>query len=159
MSTRATTLALLTTAASGLGSAAMAGEQQLEFRLVTIPVEAKNLEPPNFDGQNVMLLKARGVAYFKDGRVAAKDFVHSADLNKGSGPFYGYSTYTFDDGSTLTARYAGTLRAGQPMRGDYTVVSGTGVFAGVKGTGTFDAVPHKLTGANLFNGRFTITTP
>jgi hypothetical protein len=30
------------------------------------------------------------VAYLKDGRVAARDFVHGADLNKGSGPFFNY---------------------------------------------------------------------
>ena len=43
--------------------------------------------------------------------------------------------------------------------GEYTVVSGTGAYAGAKGTGTFDGVSSKLTGANLLNGKFTITTP
>lgn len=138
---------------------ASAGEQVLEFRLVVKPVEMKSFEAPNVDGQVVALMKMHGVAFFKDGRVASKDFIFNTDFNKGSGPFFGYSTYQFEDGSTITARFAGTQRTGQPMRGDYTIVSGTGVFAGAKGTGAFDSVPHKLTGANLFSGRFVVTTP
>lgn len=139
--------------------AAAAGEQTLEFRLVVMPVEAKTLEAPSVAGQAVSLMKMHGVAFFKDGRVAAKDFIFNTDFNRGSGPFFGYSTYQFEDGSTITARFAGTQRAGQPMHGDYTIESGTGVFAGAKGTGAFDSAPHKLTGANLFNGRLSITMP
>ena len=138
---------------------AVSAEHNLEFKLVVMPVEVKNFEIPNIEGQNVSLMKMNGVAYFKDGRVASKNFVFNTDYNKGSGPFFGYSTYQFEDGSTLTARFAGTQRAGQPVHGEYTVLSGTGVYAGAKGTGTFDAVPHKLTGASLLNGKFSISTP
>jgi len=109
--------------------------------------------------QNVALMKMHGVAFFKDGRVASKNFVFNVDYNKGAGPFFGYSTYQFEDGSSITARFAGTQRTGQPVHGEYTVLSGTGTYAGAKGTGTFDAVPHKLTGANLLSGKFSITTP
>jgi hypothetical protein len=139
---------------------AVAAEHNLEFRLVVMPVEVKSFEIANIEGQNVSLMKMNGVAFFKDGRVAAKNFVFQIDYSKGSGPFFGYSTYTFDDGSSLTARFAGTNRTGQPVHGEYTVLSGTGVYAGVKGTGSFDAVPHKLTGgASLLNGKFSLTTP
>ena len=92
-----------------------------------------------------------GVAFFKDGRVASKEFIYNSDSNKGSGPFFGYSTCQFEDGSTITARFGGTQRAGQPIHGEYTVLSGSGVYAGAKGTGSFDGVAHKLTGANLLN--------
>lgn len=101
-----------------------------------------------------------GAAFFKDGRVASKEFIFSGDFSKGSGPFLGYSTYQFEDGSTIVARFAGTQRAGQPVHGDYTVVSGTGVYAGAKGTGSFDSAPHKFTGGvSLVNGKFAVTTP
>jgi hypothetical protein len=145
--------------ACSFGQAATAGEQVLEFKLLTKPIEAKVLEAPNVDGQVVILNRMYGAAFFKDGRVASKEFIFSADYNKGSGPFFGYSTYQFEDGSTITARFAGTSRAGQLLRGDYTVISGTGTYAGAKGTGSFDGVPHRLTGASLYNGKFTITTP
>jgi hypothetical protein len=136
-----------------------AAELSLEFKLVVMPVEVKSFDIVNIEGQSVALMKMSGVAYFKDGRVAAKNFVFQTDYNKGSGPFFGYSTYQFEDGSTITARFAGTLRAGQPIHGEYAVLSGTGVYAGVKGSGTFDGVPHKLSGANLLNGKFSLITP
>ena len=142
-----------------LAQDALAAEHNLEFKLVVMPVEVKSFDIANVEGQNVSLMKMAGVAFFKDGRVASKNFVFNVDYNKGSGPFFGYSTYQFEDGSSLTARFAGTQRAGQPIHGEYTVLSGTGAYAGAKGTGTFDAAPHKLTGASLLNGKFAITTP
>ena len=156
MSSTAVVLAVL---AFTLGRPAAAGEHNLEFKLVVKAVEVKSLDAPNVEGQSVALMKMHGVAFFKDGRVASKDFIYNSDLNKGSGPYFGYSTYQFEDGSSITARFAGTQRAGQPIHGEYTVLSGTGAYAGAKGTGTFDAAPHKLTGANLLNGKFSITTP
>jgi hypothetical protein len=141
------------------GNQVAAAEHNLEFKLVVKPIEVKSLDVANVEGQSVTLMKMHGVAFFKDGRVASKDFVLGTDYNKGSGPFFGYSTYQFEDGSTITARFAGTQRAGQPIHGEYTVLSGTGAYAGAKGAGTFDGAPHKLTGANLLNGRLVITTP
>jgi len=145
--------------ACAVGHVAIAGEQVLEFKLVTMPIEVKTLEVPNVDGQVVVLNKMRGAAFFKDGRVASKEYIFSADFNKGAGPFFGYSTYQFEDGATITSRFTGTSRAGELLHGDYTVISGTGVYAGVKGSGSFDATPHKLNGAYVFNGKFVITTP
>ncbi len=150
---------VLTALACAFGQGAIAGEHVLEFKLVVKPIDVKTLEAPNIEGQSVTLMKAHGTAFFKDGRVASKEFIQSSDYNKGSGPFFGYSTYQFEDGSSITARYAGTNRAGQPIHGEYTVVSGTGAYAGAKGTGVFDGVPSKFTGAFLLNGKFTISTP
>lgn len=102
------------------GQPTKAGEQLLEFRLVVRPLDVKGFEAPDVDGQVVSLMKMHGVAFFKDGRVASKDFIFNTDFNKGSGP---------------------------------------GAFAGAKGSGAFDSVAHKLSSANLFNGRFTVATP
>src|SRR5437773_5224711 len=159
MSKQTPAAVVLTVLACAFGQVATAGEQVLEFKLVVKAIAVKSLEAPNIEGQSVTLTKMHGVAFFKDGRVASKEFIFNTDYNKGSGPFFGYSTYQFEDGSSITARFAGTARAGQPTHGEYTVISGTGVYAGAKGTGTFDGVPSKLTGANLLNGKFTITTP
>ncbi len=143
-----------------VGPTATAADHALDFKLVIKPLEVKGLEAPNVEGQVVFLNKMYGVAAFKDGRTASKEFIFSGDYNKGSGPFLGYSTYQFEDGSTIVARFAGTQRAGQPVRGEYTVISGTGVYAGAKGSGSFDGVPHKFTGGvNLLSGKFAISTP
>jgi len=108
-------------------STALAGEQVLEFKLVTKPIDYKITEVANVEGQTVGSGKLFGVAVFKDGRIGVKEFVNSSDLLKGSGPFFGYSTYTFEDGS-ITARYTGSVKDGRST-GEYTILSGTGAYA------------------------------
>ena len=66
---------------------ALAGEQVLEFKLVTTPVDVKVFEAANLDGQSLSAGKYFGVAYFKDGRIAVKNFVSSGEVLKGSAPF------------------------------------------------------------------------
>ena len=49
-------------------SSALAGEQVLEFKLVTKPIDVKVIEAANVEGQTVVSGKFFGVAVFKDGR-------------------------------------------------------------------------------------------
>ena len=67
-------------------STALAGEQVLEFKLIIKPIDVKVTEAANVEGQTVMSGKFFGVTVFKDGRIGVKEFVHSADLLKDSGP-------------------------------------------------------------------------
>ena len=152
-------LTLVLVALASTYQPACAADQVLEFKLVTRNTEVKMHEAKNVEGQNIGVAKAHGVAYFKDGRVASKDFVTSWDYNKGVGPFSGYSTYTFEDGSTITARFTGNARSPGQVRGDYAVLSGTGSFAGVKGSGSFETTPAKFPDASLMNGKFSLSTP
>ena len=139
-------------------SVAFAGEQLLEFKFVTKRIDAKIVEAPKIDGQTLMVSKAFGVAYFKDGRIAVKDFVFSADLLKGAGPIRGYSTYTFEDGSSITASFTGEIKEGVP-HGVYTILSGTGTYANATGKGSFDGIPSRFEGASLLNGKLEVKTP
>ena len=91
----------------------LAGEQVLEFKLVTKAIDPKVVQASNIEGQTMSTRNAFGVAFFKDGRVAAKDFIVSTDLRKGAGPIRGHSTYTFDDGSSITASFTGEFKEGR----------------------------------------------
>lgn len=138
-------------------STAVAGEQVLEFKLVTKPIDVKVIEAANVEGQTVMSGKFFGVAVFNDGRIGVKEFVNSSDLLKGSGPFFGYSTYTFEEGS-ITARYTGSAKDGKST-GEYTILSGTGAYANAKGTGTIESAPNPFKGVNLLNIKLVVKTP
>ena len=138
-------------------STALAGERVLEFKLVTKPIDIKVTEAPNIEGQSVASGKYFGVAIFKDGRIGVKEFISTYDFLKGSGPFFGYSTYTFEDGS-ITARYTGTAKDGKAT-GEYTILSGTGAYANATGTGTIESAPNPFKGVNLLNIKLVVRTP
>jgi len=137
-------------------STAVAGERVLEFKLVTKPIDLKVIEAANVEGQTVVSGKF-GVAVFSDGRIGVKEFVNTSDLLKGSGPFFGYSTYTFEDGS-ITARYTGSAKDGKST-GEYTILSGTGAYANATGTGTIESAPNPFKGVNLLNIQLVVKTP
>ncbi len=149
---------LSVTALVATSTIAFAGEQVLEFKLVTRLVNPTVLEAAYIEGQTMIASKAVGVAYFKDGRVASKDFIVTLDLRSGSGAYKGYSTYTFEDGSSITASFTGERKGGE-SHGIYTIVSGTGIYANATGTGSFDSVPTKFKDATLYNGKFDVKTP
>jgi hypothetical protein len=158
---RKSTLGMLVGAAAlfAVPTTLLAAEQNLEFKFVVMPTDLKVVQAPNIDGQILSAGKYFGVAFFKDGRVAVKDFVSAGDLKNGLGPVRGYSTYTFEDGSSITASYVGEFKA-TGAHGDYTVLSGTGLYDKATGTGGWDAVPTKWTdGAVLLTGQFHVKTP
>ena len=136
----------------------MAGEQTLKFRLVTKQLSGSYLEVANVEGRSVGAGEYAGVAVFDDGRIAYKNFVLTTDGSDAEGSYAGYSTYTFQNGDSLTLRFTGGWGP-QGDAGDYEVLSGTGTFTDAKGTGHFAAVDEPWDGAELYEGSFTITLP
>src|SRR5215207_9849443 len=79
-------------------TAALAGEQILEFKLVTKMIDPKIVQAANIDGQTMMTSNAFGVAFFKDGRSQRRTSSFRMTCAKARAP----CTYTFDDGSSIT---------------------------------------------------------
>lgn len=113
----------------------------------------------DIEGQMVSTGRYGGTAVFADGRIANKEFTFSFDFRNGAGPFYGYSTYTFTDGSSLVMRFEGVVEPGKPMLGRYTVLGGSGVYKGATGTGQFEKIDDPWEKANLYKGVLNISTP
>jgi len=138
---------------------ARAAERTLEFRLVTKTIEPRALDAPNVENQSITQSKAFGVGIFSDGRIVTKEYVFAADFNKGLGPVFGYSTYAFDDGSTLTLRFTLESKPNGVGHGEYKILSGTGAYAGATGMGTLDRVASQFKQVGVWNVRLVVTTP
>ncbi len=140
------------------GTAAMAEDQTLGFRLIIHTIESTVFETPVQEGHVIGVDNAKGSAVFDDGRLADKTFVDSYDINNGVGTFTGYSVYSFVDGSSISASFEATLNA-DGVIGVYTVLGGTGAYEGAQGTGSFASVEAPWEGASLFDGEFKLVLP
>ncbi len=138
-----------------LGHAVGAAEQTLRFRLVTQQVGPPSALP-EIGGHKVNVGQYMGVATFEDGRIAHKRFVDVSDDTPENGTFKGYSTYTFQNGDSLTLGYTGGWDS-NGATGRYTLISGTGAYAGASGTGEFKAIDEPWDEASMFEGSFTLT--
>jgi hypothetical protein len=134
---------------------ATAEEQTLRFKLVTQQVGVPTVLP-EIGGHKVTVGQYMGVAMFEDGRIAHKTFVNIDDDTAEAGSFKGYSTYTFQDGDSLTLSYTGGWDA-SGMTGHYEVISGTGKFAGATGTGSFTAEDEPWDEAMLLDVSLNLT--
>lgn len=134
---------------AGAGSV-HAEEQTLEFRLVTQPVGAPTMLPA-IGGHQITAGRYMGVAVFADGRIAHKSFVDVSDDTTEAGTFKGYSTYTFQNGDSLTLAYTGGWDA-KGASGEYQMISGTGAYEGATGTGWFKGAEEPWDEAYLFEG-------
>jgi hypothetical protein len=151
---RIITLAVLV----GAAPFAHAAEVSLKFRLVVTDKTSTVLPVAHVEGRALGAHDAVGVAVFEDGRIAFKRFVYIDDGTEAEGSITGYSTYEFENGDSVTAKFtAGWSAAG--LEGDYEVLSGTGAYAGATGTGTFATTTFPWEDANIFDGAFTLDVP
>ena len=144
-------------AALSIGSAA-AEEETLKFRLITTGGDETTVEAPNMEGRSLSSGQYRGVAVFEDGRIAFKEWVGASDSGGAEGSFFGYSTYTFQNGDSLILKYTGGWGA-DGLVGEYEVLSGTGAYEGATGTGRFTAAEEPWDNANLLEVTINVTTP
>ncbi len=80
-----------------------------------------------------------GSAVLENGEMVWVKTVLTSDVIRGGGPFTSYSTFSFQDGSTIITRTKGTSgqhSASGPPEAKITpeIIKGTGRFEGIKGT-------------------------
>ena len=154
---RSIILLAVSTGLMGYAAPASGEEQTLRFKLVTQPA-ALPATMPEIGGHTAVVGEYMGVAVFEDGRIAHKRFVDISDDTAKAGTFKGYSTYTFENGDSLTLSYTGEWNE-QGLTGAYTLLSGTGQYANATGTGSFKGMDEPWEQANLLEGSFQLTVP
>lgn len=106
----------------------------------TVSVETA---PVGDDEGHVMgVVRFSGLTFFESGEIAPHTNVATFDLSNGEGPHSGYVVHRFDDGSTSFERYEGAVRIDADtghsiVEGTFDCTGGTGRFAGLEGSGTY----------------------
>jgi hypothetical protein len=137
-----------------IGAATMppANAEDLEFRAVVHVTSAQSQDVGDVDGHVLSLVRASGIASFQDGSTATTTLVAQTDYTKGNGTNTSYTNLTFDDGSVLWYKTAGTATVDGNrtiFKGMITVIGGKGRFAGAKGEGGYNGA-RLGTGPDLF---------
>ena len=139
-------------------SIAFAGEQTLEFKLVVKSLDpygssSRKCRRPNNDCHQGV---RRRVLQGRQGCV--KDFIASSETRERLRP-HARLQHLYVRGRLFDhCELIGEYKDGK-AHGDYTILSGTGVYANATGTGSFDSVPAKFKGAGLLDGKFDVKTP
>jgi len=110
-----------------------------ENRLVTLPTPGGTRLYGTAVESAAATVAAGGVA---SGEAVRLTLAENVDYTDGRGPWSGFLTYSFDDGSTIVAAVTGATIAtddgGARFAGTMQVIGGSGRFAGVSGgTGTY----------------------
>jgi hypothetical protein len=123
-------------------SMSLAGAETIKFRQVQFITKAEVIQVGDVPDHIIGIYDQTGLASFDTGEVASLKNPGTLDYIKGTGAIQGYTTYTFEDGSTRTGKWQGTTRPdpggkGSWFEGTWTFIQGTGRWAGIQGEGTF----------------------
>jgi len=123
---------------AGFGAMGAVHAEDLEFRAVMHVTSAQTQDVGDVEGHALGLVRASGIASFQDGSTATTYYITQTDFVNGSGTIASYNNLTFDDGSVLWYRTAGTATVEGNrtiFRATITVIGGKGRFANAKGEG------------------------
>ncbi len=150
-----------TTTATDPGTAVPAGDGRLiEFSVMAHGVDTDQTFRTTGPGARLRYGNGRltGLTTI-DGAPAGAELLAQVGYDDGSGPFTGFWTFTFTDGSDLVLRYAGRASRSDEdttIIGDLTVFGGTGGYASVTGGGTVHGERTVALGGDV-DYRFTLT--
>jgi len=124
-----------------LGSVPQATAETLNFRIFNHVTKAEGFPIADVEGHLIAVSVREGAIVFENGELGWAKGTLVADFIRGTGPADMYSTFTLQDGSTITTHTKGMTQGtpqGVPSAVKFTgdIVHGTGRFQGIKGTMT-----------------------
>jgi hypothetical protein len=128
----------------GLPAGAQAAAETLKFRLFNHVTKAEMYPIADVEGHFIIANVREGTIIFENGELGWLKGTLINDVIRGAGTIDMYSTFTLQDGSTITTRAKGTAEAA-PQAGasvaKFTgdIIHGTGRFQGIRGTMTSSA--------------------
>ena len=119
--------------------AIQAGAENMNFKLVSMVEKLEMVKVTETEGVIIGVLARKGLSTFDNGEIATTNCSGTFDTKRG---FQGYSSLTFEDGSTLILLWKGpTSRSLDGKYDQYGMtveyIEGTGRFKGIKGSGTY----------------------
>ena len=117
-----------------------AGAETMNFKLVSMVEKLEMVKVSDLEGAVIGVMDRKGLSMFENGDIATTTCRGTFDTKKG---FQGYSSLTFEDGSTIVLSWKGPTSRVPPggKYGGFTAAfeyaKGTGRFKGIKGSGTF----------------------
>ena len=127
-----------------LGCVPQVAAETLNFKLFNHVTKNEMVPIPDVEGHVTALSVREGVAVFANREWAWLKAINMLDFIRGAGPFDAYVTFTFLDGSSVTARAKGVVEATpqgvtSAIKWAGDIIHGTGRFQGTKGTVTTSA--------------------
>jgi len=142
--------------------------ETMNFKLVSTIEKAERVKVTEAEGVVIGVLDRKGLSIFDNGEIATTNCRGTFDTKKG---FQGYSSLSFEDGSTLVLSWKGpTSNSRSEKYWEYGIdvefVEGTGRFKGVKGSGSYKSkqplwdADYKAKGITLyeFNGSYDLSS-
>ena len=124
-----------------LGSVPQATAETLNFKILNQVTKMEMAPIADVEGHFMGLIVREGAIIIENGEFGWAKGTHTGDLIKGAGTMDVYSTFTLQDGSTITTHTKGMTQGtpqGAPSAVKFTgdIIHGTGRFQGIKGTMT-----------------------
>ena len=117
-----------------------AGAETMNFKLVSMLEKVEMVKVSDIEGVVIGVMDRKGLSMFENGDIATTACRGTFDTKKG---FQGYSSLTFEDGSTIVLSWKGPTSRVPPggkfggFTAAFNYAKGSGRFKGIKGSGTF----------------------
>lgn len=132
-------------------------DEKIAGRIVHHSVKTEKIDVGDIPGHIIGISQQSGLTFYTTGEIGTSTNNAYFDYVNGKGTFTSYRVHTFQDGSTLTVKSAGTatpVDGGKRtvFEGPAECIGGTGRFEGFKGTGTFkgERIGSLITGADAY---------